>query len=275
MAIQFRLCKNDATTWLRETFQATPLRVPEERVQPLMVIGQNDNKIQFRGDLKFLLEDPNALSIIPNEGVVSNVSLQRTKKVDISIGLNILDGFLQGLQLSPSVVGASFKGVSEISFSFTNVFRRWIDLGELGLQLKNNKLASEHPSLNIFRGNNPATFLIISDAIVSNSFSINLESGREDSFDLGIPAIQKYITDAKLKVKVSSSLQKNITFEGEKGLTFAFSCVRVVFDEITGAISLMEGVNPRSIKASDDSNKEPILAILDEDEYTPGLLSWD
>lgn len=275
MAIQFRLCKNDATSWLRETFQATPLRVPEERVQPLMVVGQDGNKIQYRGELKFLLEDPNALNIVPNEGVVSNVALQRTKKVDISVGLNILDGFLQGLQLSPAVVGAAFKNVNEISFSFTNVTRRWIDIGELGLQLRNNKLAFDHPSLNIFKGDKPATFLIITDAIVSKSFSINVESAKDNTLDLGIPAIQKYIVDANLKVNVSSNLKKNITFEGEKPLTFAFSCVRVEFNETTGAISLMEGVNPRNIKGIEGASNEPVMALLDEDEYTPGLLSWD
>lgn len=275
MALKFKLCKNDATTWLRETFQATPLRVPEERVQPLIVVGQNGSNIQFRGELKFLLQNPDALNITPNEGAVANVALDRTKKVDVSVGLNILDGFLQGFQLSPAVVGLALKGAKEISFSFSNVKRRWIDLGELGLQLKTNPLVIDHPAINIFKGDDKSTFLIVSDAIVSNSFSINVESGRDDSLDAGIPAIEKFIADAKLNIKVQTNLKKTISFEGDKPLTFAFSCVHVIFDESTGAISLMEGVNPKSLHDGDNETIAPLKAILDPNEVTPGMLSWD
>ncbi len=277
MAFRFRICKNDTTSWLRDTFQATPLRVPEARVQPLIVVAQKDKNIQFRGDLDYLLKNPGALAVSPNVDAVANVALQRTKKVDIEIGLSILEGFLEGLKMSPAAVGVALKGVKEISFSFSNVQRRWLDLGKLGLPLKTNTLDLEHPAVKIFTDDDPHTMLLVSDAIVSNSFGINLESGREDAFEAGIPAIQKFIADANLNVQVQSNLKKSITFQGDTPLTFAFSCVRVEFDPTTGAIALMEEVNPktRGLESLEEVPTVPIAATLDEDEFEPGLLSWD
>lgn len=277
MAFKIRICKNDTTTWLRETFQATPLRVPEARVQPLIVVAHQDRDTQFRGELNFLLKNPDAFAMDYNIDAVANVALQRTKKVDIEVGLSILDGFLQGLKMSPAAVGVALKGVKEISFSFNNVQRRWLDLGKLGLQLRNNELDLQHPAVKIFTGDDPPTMLLVSDALVSNSFGINLESGRDDAFEAGIPAIQQYIADAKLNVKVQSTLKKSITFEGENPLTFAFSCVRLEFDPATGDISLMEAVNPKSkgLESNKELRAEPVAVALDEDEYEPGLLSWD
>ena len=277
MAFRIRICKNDTTTWLRETFQATPLRVPEAKVQPLIVVAQQDKNVQFRGELGFLLKNPDAFAVAFNTDAVANVALNRTKKVDIEVGVSILDGLLQGFNMSPAAVGLALKGVKEISFSFNHVQRRWLDLGKLGLQLRNNALDLAHPAVKIFTGDQPPTMLLVSDAIVSNSFGINLESGRDDAFEAGIPAIQQYVADAKLNVKVQSTLKKSITFEGENPLTFAFSCVRLEFDPATGDISLMEAVNPKNkgLDSNEELPTEPVLVALDEDKFEPGLLSWD
>lgn len=277
MAFRFRICKNDTTTLLREMFKATPLRVPEARVQPLIVVAQKDNDVQFRGELSFLLDNPEAFVMDFNTDAVADVALDRTKKVDVEVGLSILEGLLKGLNMSPAAVGVALKGVKEISFSFHNVQRRWLDLGKLGTQLKTNRLDLTHPAVKFFTGEDAPTFLLISDAIVSNSFGINLESGRDDAFEEGVPAIEKFIADANLNVKVQSSHKKSITFQGENPLTFAFSCVRVAFEPETGAISLMEEVNPRTrgLESVDELPDVPLVATLDEDKFEPGLLSWD
>ncbi len=277
MAFRFRICKNDTTTLLREMFKATPLRVPEARVQPLVVVAHKDNNIQFRGDLSFLLENPGAFVMDFNTDAVADVALERTKSIDIDVGLSILEGLLEGLKISPAAVGVALKGAKEISFSFNRVQRRWVDLGKLGLQLKTNRLDLTHPAVKIFMGEEASTFLLISDAIVSNSFGVNLESGREDAFEAGVPAIQQFVADAKLDVRVKSSFKNNITFEGDSPLTFAFSCVRIEFDPTTGAIALMEEVNPktRGLESVEELPAAPVPATLDEDEFEPGLLSWD
>lgn len=279
MAIRFRICKNDTTDWLRATFGATPLRVPEARVQPLIVVAQKNKTTQFRGELHYLLEQPQAFNLNIREDPVADVALERTRKIDISTGMSILEGFLQGLEISPAAVGVALKGVREISFSFSKVQRRWADLGSLGLVLKKNPLDLSHPSVRIFTGDDPHRLLIISDAIVSRGFDIHIESGGETSVEAGIPAIQEYIAQANLNVKVSSNRKQSISFEGETPLTFAFTCVRAEFDMQTGAVSLMESVSPKSVDKAYDSGEteqlRTVAAVLDEVETAPGFLSWD
>lgn len=278
MAFRFRICKNDTIDWLRDTFQATPLRVPEARVQPLMVVAYQEDKVQFRGELQFLLQYPEHFNLSLQTGKVANVALQRTKKMDISVGMSVLEGFLQGFQMSPASVGLALKGAKEVSFSFSNVERRWVDLGQLGGQLKTNQLDLENPASKIFVSEEPPLLLIVSDVIVCRSFELNIESGNDTSLEASIPAIQKAVADAKLKVKVESKSAQSIAFEGEEFLTFAFSCVRAQLDTTTGAVALMEQINPKS-RGTEKSEEDPVATIekhlLDEVTVKPGFLNWD
>lgn len=272
MSLKFRLCKNDTTTWLRETFSATPLKVPEARIQPLTILAYKNEETNFRGHLRYLLQNTDLFNPAIEAAPVANVSLQRTKKVNIDLGLSILDGFFKALKLDNVALGTTLKGVKEMSLSFSNVQRRFVDLGALGQSVKNNRLDLTNPSIGVFTGDQPSDMLVISDAIVSTGFTINNESGREDAFDVNVPLVEKYITDAKLNVKVEKNSKSSISFEGEEALTFAFSCVRVLFDPATGALSLMETVNP---KRDTDPDAPPVVQkmVLDDDLYEPAMLS--
>jgi hypothetical protein len=271
MAINFRLCPNDTTKWLREMFGAIPLRVPESRIQPLLIIAKKGDKIDLRGELRYLLKDNTRLNSPLREDTVANALLQRTAGVNTEFGLRILDGFLQGLKMSSSPVGAVLKGSNEISFSFTNVKRRWIDLNHLGATIKNRMLDLEHPSLGIFKGEDAVDMLLITDVIISNSFTINQEKGRDDAFDVGLPLIQEYISDLGLKVKVKSDTRKSITFEGEEYLSFAFSCVRLEFDAETGAIKIREVLS----RGAESIAVAPERTLIDENAHRIGMLTWD
>lgn len=274
MSLKFRLCKNDTTTWLRETFSATPLKVPEARIQPLTILAYKDEETNFRGHLRYLLQNTEAFKLTVETAPVADVALQRTKKVDVDMGLSILDGFFKALKMDSIALGLVLKGVKEMSLSFTNVQRRFVDLGALGQSVKTNRIDLTNPSIGVFTGGEPAEMLVISDAIVSPGFTINNESGRDDAFDLSVPMVEKYIADAKLGVKVQKSSKSSISFEGQDALTFAFSCVRVLFDPVTGALSLMETVNP---KKDTDPAAPPVVQkrVLDDDLFEPAMLSVD
>jgi hypothetical protein len=272
MSINFRLCPNDTTKWLQQTFQAIPLRVPEARIQPLILIArQEDNNVSVRGELKYLFKDDTTLDFQPRVDTVSNASLDRTKAVDINLGLKILEGFFQAFKMAPAVVGTAFKGVKHISFSFNNVKRRWIDLNHLGATIRNRPLDLEHPSIGIFKGEDATDMLLVSDALVSNSFSVNAEKGNDFNLDVGIPAINKAIADLNAKVKVKSDSKSSISFEGDEALTFAFSCVRLKFDPGTGAISLQETVS----RGPGDDGGTIEHTLLDDDQHRVGMLSFD
>ena len=50
-------------------------------------------------------------------------------------------------------------------------------------------------------------------------------------FHLDIPAIQQIVTQAQAGVQVSSASSRELTFQGDKQLAFAFSCVRLYLND--------------------------------------------
>lgn len=273
MSFQLRLCKNDTTTYLRDTFKATPLLVPEARVKPLMVVARRNSNIQFRGELRFLLDDTDWSFELRDEPV-SSTNLEKTRKVDAGLGLQILQGFLQGLNAGNAPIQASLSSAKTLSLSFHNVRRNFADLNALGLSLVNRKINLNHPSLGLFRGDDPYEMLLVSDVIASNEFTINSESGGEGSLEAGLPALHDYVANVKTNLKRVSNTKSSMTFEGDQALTFAFSCVRLGFDPTTGALQVLESTDVRSRGVNESSESQPHV-LLDDDVQEPGLLTFD
>lgn len=264
----FRICKNDITDLLRQTFNAFPLRVPETRMQPLVVMGQKGSKLDFRGELQYLLADGKGLELELRESAMANAALQRSQSMSLGFGLKILEGFLSGFGMSPAPLSASLKGVKELSFSFTDCKRLYIDPGQLGNALRGRHVDLSHAALGVFKDGD-YRMLLISDAIVSKRFTVNIEKVQEQEFDASLPALQPYIADASAKVDVAVKDGRSITFEGDTFLTFAFSCLLLEVDPQTGAIAIGETVRSRS--AGQAPERTP-YAVLDEDEFEPGLI---
>jgi hypothetical protein len=265
----FRICKNDVTDLLRQTFNASPLRVPEERVKPLVVMGQRGSKVNFRGQLKFLLEGEPELVVPFEESNMANTSLERTSSISLNFGMKILEGFLSGLGMSGAPVGAALSGAKEISFSFTNAKRVFIDPSQLGNALRGKKIDVKHPSVGIFTQPEPFEMLLVSDAIVSKSFTVNVEKANETELEASLATWQTQFADVDAKVKVDVKNNKSISFEGENYLTFAFACVKLTMDE-EGNLQVGETILTK------DGNKETrTYAVLDEDEFEPGMIELE
>ncbi len=275
MAFRFRLCPNDTTAVLKEMFNATPLRVPEASVKPLLVIAEKDGKTDKRGELLPLLEGKTKLKIEWHEDPVSDINLEKTRSVNWDFGFKILEGFFQGFNIPGASVANKMSAAKEISLSFKNVRRRWIDKNELGTALKNRHIDLTHPSLGLFLGDDPWNMLLVTDVIVSNGFAINNESSTDAGFEAQIPAIQQIVNEANAKVQVKKENKNSITFEGADSLTFAFSCVKLEVNPATGALTVGTTVVTRSTEQGVVEVEEPEPVELDENVENAGMLEWD
>jgi hypothetical protein len=274
MAFRFRLCQNDTTAVLRDLFNATPVRTPEASVQPLLVIAEKAGKTDKRGMLQHLLIGDGNFSIQANDDPVSNVNLDKTRSMDWDFGLKLLDGIFQGFKLPSASIGAQLNGAKEISLSFNNVRRRWIDKNLLGSALKGLRVDLQHPSVGIFKGDDPWQMLLVTDVIASNGFAINVEKTRDDGFNVEAPAIQQILNEAKVDVKAKSNSKNSIAFEGNDYLTFAFTCVKLEVDPQTGALGVGATVVTKEGKTVKKS-ETPEPVELDDDLFEPGMLEWD
>ena len=268
----FRICKNDITDLLRETFNAFPLRVPETRVKPLVVMGQKGKHMDYRGELQYLLDTDEPVAVEVRESTMADTALQRSQSISIGFGIKILEGFLSGFGMSPSPLTASLQGVDKISFSFTNSKRQFIDPGQLGQALRGRNIDIQHPALGIFRGEDPFRMLLVSDAIVSNSFTVNLEKVRENEFKASLPALQAYASDADAEIKLTTNGTRSINFKGKEDLTFAFSCLLLEMDPQTGALSIGQTVRSKGAGGAEEATP---YATIDEDAFEPGMIEFD
>src|SRR5205085_4284329 len=190
------LCPDPLTTTLREVFGANIMRVPEERIQPLSVIASQDARSKFRGALAPFVSGQPQLVFNPADLInsqMADVSGRRSRKVSLELGLQILEGFLQGFGIPSAGVSAKLKGALEVSFSFKNVGRCYVDNNWLGRILAGRVIDKENPAAEIFFREDAYSFLVIDSVITSSDFSISVERTESQGFNFDIPAIQTLV----------------------------------------------------------------------------------
>jgi hypothetical protein len=220
---------------LRDVFTANVLRVPEERMKPLTVIASHKGeRWSFRGAMAPLLENRKLTQslgrLVPSTSQMPNLTNKKTRHVEFDLGLSILDGFLSGFGIPSAGLDASFENVGEIAFSFDNVERHWLDVNVVGASLTNEALKQNNPAGKIFFDDDPWSLNLVDSIITSSDFTITAKSARKGSAKIDVPTIQNLVAKAKAGVQVKSTSASTLTFAGSKGLTFAFSCVRLYLD---------------------------------------------
>ncbi len=227
----FKICDDDLLTkTLRDTFQAIPVRIPEERIKPLGAIAKLRKTDKWYGLITNLLNDTAKYPGEIIESKVANVSMNKSKQVDFDLGFDIMSGFLNGMGIDGSSLKAKFRGVKKVSFSFENVKRCWVDIGELGAFLKGKNFDIENPANKIFT-NVDAICLVVDSTINSNNFRLNIEQRDEHDFNVDIPSIKDYLGSVKSNIKVDSNSEESISFAGDAYLAFAFSTISFHIDE--------------------------------------------
>lgn len=226
-----RLCNNDdLLKTLRDTFKANPIRIPEERIQPLIVFDRSGKNAKYIGRVENLLADPSMLVIPLNETRLADLSGSKTKSVDVKIGIQIMEGFLKGLGSSAAGLSAAFKNVQKVSFSFKDVNRKFIDIGLLCKILSDRTFDIYNPVNKRFISNSTEC-TIVDSIITSNNFSIIVDESSNDDFSFNIPEIQNLISSKENSVNVEQTSKLEISFKGKQQLAFAFSCFVLEIDE--------------------------------------------
>ena len=259
---------------LRETFDANPLRVPEARTQPLAVVGTRKGKIAWIGPLADVVEGELPDSLAPERWKTSemaDVSVRRTRSIDIELGLTVLEGFLAGFGAHSPAIATQFKGAKSISFSFSDVLRTYVDIAAIGRALAGTRIDRTIPSNAVFFGDDPWRLNVIDSTIASSDFSLAVTAPADQGFTLQVPVIQGLIGDGRVSVNAAAGTGRELKFQGTGRLTFAYSCVRLYLDEDGRVTSMPAGAIVRS---GDEPGAEdvPSHALVNT---RPGLIEWD
>jgi hypothetical protein len=227
----FKLCDSDPLMdLLRDTFHANPIKIPEERYQPLIAIAKTKRAEKFLGGAIGLFTNKTPYTGQPMESVMADVSATKTSSVDFDLGFEILDGFLKGMGVSGATIKAKFNGVTKVSFSFQDVKRKYIDIIDLGNFLIGKQFDPASPVCAQFL-NRESICTVIDSTINSKKFTMNIEETSDASFKLDTPEIKQIIDKAQVGVSASSASNTQISFDGTKPLAFAFSAIKLRLDD--------------------------------------------
>lgn len=227
----FNLCSKDPLlTTLKDVFHATPIKIPEERFQPLGAIARFKKKDLFVGTITNLLTNTKAYPVSPAASRMADVNGSKSKMVDFKLGFDILDGFLKGMGVNGGAIKANFSGVTKVSFSFQDVMRYYYDIGSVGNFIKGKKLDKTNPATGFFFEDD-ASCIVIDSTINSKNFSLHVEETSSKAFSLDVPAIQKAIGNLEAGVTAKKESELTISFTGAKSLAFAFSAISFALTE--------------------------------------------
>jgi|SRR5215467_910478 len=275
----FGLCKQDPlVNTLRDTFGANPVRVPEERIQPLCAVAARGDRTVFRGALEPLLTGSQRFSIpkwARAKSLMADLSNKQSRSVELDLGISILSSFLTGFGIPSIGIESSFKGATEVAFSFSSVHRDWIDDNWLGRALIGRALDLQNSSARLYTQKPRWDLLLIDSVITSNQFTISITKSQADSFALNVPAIQALVGAAKAKVKVKSAGSRRVTFQGPNALTFAFTTVHLFVDS-NGVILATPPGGDSTVLSLATENRVPTYG-LDHVELseTAAMVQWD
>ena len=163
-------------TLLRLCVDDPVVRIPSGRIQPLLSVAERKGELSVRGELRFLLSDPKALELKAQTQPMAAFSLKKTVAVDLKFGLKVLAGLLQGFGIPLPPVQAAVAHATQISFTFQDVQRRFVDVNELGAALAAIRIPPGNPAAAIYFGKNPHRLLVIDSILESPSFGIKVMS---------------------------------------------------------------------------------------------------
>lgn len=280
-----KICKNKITDSIRELFNANPLRIPESRIQPLTLLEIEDKKAKYLGAFKYLVKGGFEHQLPIEESYVAEVSDKKTKQIDFNFGVQILGNFIKAFGTDPASFTAAFSKTKKISFSFSNVKRRYFEPLQFGQILSAHEIIGDPENFFIKEiiKNDKIKLALITDVLVSNNFILSSYSENDTEIDIDIKTIEDYLGGLNTDIKVEKVKENEVKVTKGNPLSFAFSCVELVIDPNSGRFSRGEWINNiRSAKGKEIIESElsqqdwnDAKMILDDNLANPLLLDFE
>ena len=221
---------DQSITFLRQ-FGYSVFRVPRLGAQPLDLLHRNGKDLTRLGSPLDLLV-PGAVPLPPvHRDDRPGVAIEGTEssKVNVSIGLNILGGFIGALGGSNLGLQAGFQKARTVTFTYAAVTEDSIDVLALERFVQAGTISEHVPSGTIDKLMDDEVYVITS-VLKTQKIVVAAQSDAGHSVALDVPVIQQAV-GGSLKVTSNGSVTGSIAFEGPVAIPFAFQAVQLVFDE--------------------------------------------
>ncbi len=240
------ICTDRSVNYLKSLNLNTILQ-PQEDLAPLQLLGEYGGARAIIGTLSQLVDGGGALPQITS-GIAANINGQRSSKLPISLGINIL-GNIIGAMGGNLGINASYEIAKKIEFSFSDVTRLRANTISIGDYLEAAEIRWEHPVLKKFLFGSGKLY-VITEIVTSRKIGVTAFQSNNTAVKLEVPVIQAAI-GGSVSVGAEAQSTTTIMYEGPKELAFGFTAIELSAGERgdDGEIDLVF----RPVKAGDVS----------------------
>jgi hypothetical protein len=229
------LCKDDAITYLQR-LGYNVVRHPREGVAPLQLIGTQGGETLYLGGIERLLAGvPGALPAIRRDEVAAGIQGQRSSKLDVAIGLSLLQSVVSALGGNVGI-SAGYRGARTIQFVFDRVLSDSVEPLELGNYLRDGEIDVGNLLLQQYVLGKGRLF-VITRTVKTDKFLVNAYAKKGVAATLDVPAIQDLVSGG-VRVAASAEGTGTVAYQGDRQLVFGFQCFEVGVAD--GVLALMQ-----------------------------------
>ncbi len=228
----YSICKSDPVLdFIRDTYDATPLKIPDTRIKPLTLFTTVKRRFRYIGPIKDIAADKAWKKLRPESQKLSDISKVESRKLSWSIAIDLLSPFL-AQSLTPSLTDTmtslkAFRSTS-VCVSIKGVRRHFIAPSRVANLLKS-------APINLRTIDSSGTLHLVDSILVARKITLNMNcpSAVEVATKLENALSGKFSTDAILRS------QSCVSIAGNKFVPFAFTCFQLQIDE-SGRASRIE-----------------------------------
>jgi len=237
------------------------VRRPRGGIAPLDVLGQLDRNPEWLGELSQIWKSSATKPVPGPERPVADIKISEDKCVtsllSFAVGSELLDQVLQGFGASLPSVSFALNRTSRFSFKVNSPTCSSIAPFVIGDFLSKGELNTKNPFVRrYFTGEEARTF-VISDVLLSKSITITAQRGSDGKASIDAKALQD-IVSAESSLKIASSTEEGITFNGSTGIAFGFKAFEIGF--MNGLWNVDSTLPSPDDALLGDGVNEPILA---------------
>jgi hypothetical protein len=224
------ICKDPVLTYLNKDGYNI-VRTPRTGIEPLDILGRDGKSIEKLGSLAEVWSSPQTPPKISDPQPAVNISGQRTQSLDLGIGLKLLADLLGALGSNAGLpsLQTNYKRSRAVEFKFIDVFSVGLTAFSLGNYLAQGTLNLANPVVQAYFANEETDEFVITEILKSASLSVTAKGHDTSDVTLDLPAIQSMV-GASIVVKLGSSSDSEIVYQGNSQLTFGFKAFQTFFE---------------------------------------------
>lgn len=247
----WRSCHSDPLLdYIRETYTAVPMKLPDSRIVPMSLLTVLQNRARFLGTMDNLVPESTRSKTLPRaqSAELPDVARSSTSRLGWSLALQVLSPYLTALfsqlpiDLTGSLTGALTRKQT-VSLSLARARRSFVS--PFGVAATLERAKPRVPSaMDVELGTTDSKPLFLVDSVLTAG---ELQLGIEGESAVEAAVSIESALAGKLSPEVVIRNESRLTIIGKQRVPFAFTCIRLRADELGAITSVeMDSVLPRA-----------------------------